>query len=48
MLLALVQLKVTGNKTEDLKTAHSLIKQAAENGAKLISLPVSCDFIYAE
>eukprot|EP00795_Rhopilema_esculentum_P016766 gene16766-8228_t len=39
MLLALVQLKVTGNKVEDLKTALLLIKQAADNGAKLISLP---------
>eukprot|EP00795_Rhopilema_esculentum_P016767 gene16767-8229_t len=39
MLLALVQLKVTGNKAENLKNAHSLIKQAADNGAKLISLP---------
>ena len=42
LLLALVQLKVGANKAENLANARALVTKAAENGAKLVSLPVRC------
>eukprot|EP00112_Aurelia_sp_Birch-Aquarium-sp1_P016652 Seg3796.1 transcript_id=Seg3796.1/GoldUCD/mRNA.D3Y31 product="Omega-amidase NIT2" protein_id=Seg3796.1/GoldUCD/D3Y31 len=39
LLLALVQLKVSANKAENLTRAKALVTKAAENGAKLVSLP---------
>ena len=41
LLLALVQLKVSANKAENLTRAKALVTKAAENGAKVVSLPVS-------
>ncbi|UYV71482.1 NIT2 [Cordylochernes scorpioides] len=37
--IALIQLAVTSNKQANLKNAWNLVQKAAENGAKLISLP---------
>ncbi len=39
--LALIQLKVCKDKNANLHKAESLIREAAENNAQVISLPVS-------
>lgn len=39
LMLALIQLGVTSNKAENLSRAKSLITKAAQQGAKLVSLP---------
>ena len=38
--LAAIQLAVSSNKADNVKKAVDLISKAAENGAKIISLPV--------
>lgn len=38
---AAIQLAVTADKDSNLKNAADKIKEAASNGAKVISLPVS-------
>ena len=40
--MALVQMAVGTNKADNIAKACKMIKEAASNGAKLISLPVSC------
>ena len=44
MRLALIQLAVGASKADNLQRASKLIAQAAQGGAKLISLPVSLNF----
>ena len=39
--LALIQLAVGSNKSENLSRATKLISEAAKQGAKIVSLPVS-------
>ena len=39
--LALVQLSVGANKTANLQRASKNVREAAENGAKVVVLPVS-------
>lgn len=40
---AAIQLQVGSNKLENLQRAKNKIKEAAENGAHVISLPVCAD-----
>ena len=42
--LALIQLAVGSNKSENLSRATKLISEAAKQGAKIVSLPVSWTF----
>ncbi len=37
--IGLCQIKGSFDKTESMKTAERLVKEAAENGAEIISLP---------
>lgn len=37
--MAVIQMKVTDNKKENIKKAKSMIRESAENGAKLVVLP---------
>lgn len=42
--LAVVQLKVTSVKADNLSRARSLVKEAAGQGSKVVLLPVSAHF----
>ena len=44
--LALVQLAVGSNKATNLSRAAEKVREAAQNGSKIVALPVSdCDYI---
>ncbi|VDO05235.1 unnamed protein product [Rodentolepis nana] len=46
-MIAVIQLTSTNNKSENLSIATNLITEAASNGAKMVFIPESADFIGA-